>query len=443
MKYFAQLVSIVCLCVCAMPCLGGDAYPLRDAVECTARGGLPNFFAKLEKGQSVTIAYLGGSITAQPGWRVLSQKWFAKQYPKVKIKGIHAAIGGTGSSLGVYRLKRDALAHKPDLLFVEFAVNDAGAKPDSITKAMEGIVRQTWANNPNCDICYVYTITAKDTARLQAGKIKRSASVMESVADHYGIPSIHMGVEVANMEKLGKLIMKAQKGKMMQVSGDALNLTANLPKNSDGKIPFSRDGVHPYTDTGHQLYLNAITRSIPAIKAAGKIGPHALTKPLNPGNWQHAQMLPLSPSMFSGPVTLLKKDKELGRRFGKRMPGVWEAKPGASLTFKFKGSQAMVYDLLGPGCGMVEINIDGKVRKSRRMDRYCSYYRLAQLGVGKISNPNKVHTVKITVLEATFDKREVLFEQKRADFDKNPDKYAPLNWYPGAIMLVGELVNAQ
>ncbi len=40
---------------------------LRDAVEYTLRQGLPNWLAKAEQGGEVRVAYLGGSITAQPG----------------------------------------------------------------------------------------------------------------------------------------------------------------------------------------------------------------------------------------------------------------------------------------------------------------------------------------------------------------------------------------
>lgn len=44
--------------------------PLAPAVECSPRRGLPNFLAKAQKsGAEVRIAYLGGSITAQEGWR--------------------------------------------------------------------------------------------------------------------------------------------------------------------------------------------------------------------------------------------------------------------------------------------------------------------------------------------------------------------------------------
>lgn len=180
---------VISLILIAAPAFSDDA--LRDAVECNSRNGLPNFLAKVAAGDEVKVAYLGGSITAAPGWRVQSLEWLQERYPNAKFAEIHAAIGGTGSDLGVFRLERDVLRHKPDLLFVEFAVNDGGAPPERIHKAMEGIVRQTWAADPNTDICYVYTLTEKMLPDLQSGKMPRAASAMEQLADHYRIPSIH------------------------------------------------------------------------------------------------------------------------------------------------------------------------------------------------------------------------------------------------------------
>ena len=47
-------------------------FPLVRAEECRPRAGLPNFLKKAsQKGAEVRIGYFGGSITAQPGWRVL------------------------------------------------------------------------------------------------------------------------------------------------------------------------------------------------------------------------------------------------------------------------------------------------------------------------------------------------------------------------------------
>lgn len=100
-------------------------FSLVDTQECHPREGLPNFLAKAKTpGAEIKVAYFGGSITAQPGWRPKSLAHFQKTWPQAKFSEINAAIGGTGSDLGVFRLKHDVLDQKPDLLFVEFAVND-------------------------------------------------------------------------------------------------------------------------------------------------------------------------------------------------------------------------------------------------------------------------------------------------------------------------------
>ena len=57
---------------------------------------------------------------------------FQRAYPKTTFVEINAAVSGTGSDYGAPRLQRDVLRHRPDLLFVEFAVND-GAGSDAGT----------------------------------------------------------------------------------------------------------------------------------------------------------------------------------------------------------------------------------------------------------------------------------------------------------------------
>ncbi|MFA6960434.1 MAG: GDSL-type esterase/lipase family protein [Opitutaceae bacterium] len=414
---------------------------LRDAVEFTARSGLPNVFAKLQRGAAVKVAYLGGSITAQNGWRIQSREWLQKQFPKAQLSEIHAAIGGTGSDLGVFRVEADALKDKPDLLFVEFAVNDANAAPAQIAKAMEGIVRKTWCLLPTTDICFIYTLTAKDTAALAAGKMKRSDSVMETVADHYGIPSIHFGLEVARLEKEGKLITKSDNAPMTRVSGDELNTSAPIPTDAQGRILFSKDGVHPYPETGHVLYTQALIRSFEKMQTLGTPGAHALIAPLTSDNWEGARQLPLDQGgVLTGKVTKLDpKTDSPAKSFVARMPSMWKFEPGATLSFKFKGTKASIYDLLGPDGAQLEFSVDGKLRQVARFDGYCTYQRLGTLSLAD-NLPDTVHEVTITVLAEAPDKAKILFDRNRADLEKNPAKYAPTNWYAGAIFIVGEIV---
>ncbi|WP_166831215.1 SGNH/GDSL hydrolase family protein [Thalassoroseus pseudoceratinae] len=400
-------------------------YPLRDAVECHPRGGLPNFLQKVAAGETVKVAYLGGSITAAPGWRVQSREWLQKTYPEAKFEEIHAAIGGTGSDLGVFRLQRDVLQHQPDLLFVEFAVNDGGASPERIHKAMEGIIRQTWKADANTDICFVYTLTIKMLGDLQAGKMPRAASAMEELADHYGIPSIHFGVEVAKLEAAGDLVFQAPK-----------------PKDAATKpMVFSTDGVHPHVQTGHRLYVEAIARSWPKITAAsGKAEPHEIVEPLRRDNWEEAKMVSIQPEMLSGDWTKLPADHRLAKRFRRNMPELFQAvEPDATLSFQFEGTAVAVFDVLGPDGGQLSVQLDdAKPVMRNRIDGYCTYHRMAKLNVGSELKPG-VHTVTITLTPNTLDKRAILFERNRGDLESKPEKYQGHTWYPAALMLIGEL----
>ena len=91
---------------------------------------------KAKNGESVSIVYLGGSITegsnAQPQktgcYAYLSAQLFAEKFmaDKSQLQYHNAGISGTPSLLGVTRCDKDVLSHDPDIVFVEFAVNDGG-----------------------------------------------------------------------------------------------------------------------------------------------------------------------------------------------------------------------------------------------------------------------------------------------------------------------------
>src|SRR5262245_23729168 len=73
-----------------------------------ARRNIGVFFDKLRAGAPVTIAYMGGPITAGAGasspektsFRALVTEWLRKHYPKSEITELNAAINKTGVSGG-------------------------------------------------------------------------------------------------------------------------------------------------------------------------------------------------------------------------------------------------------------------------------------------------------------------------------------------------------
>lgn len=98
----------------------GNAYRLQQKIRAA------------QNGEDITIAYIGGSITegpdVQPAERYVTLTYheFEEAYCNGgKVTAINAGLSGTPSNLGVLRLQRDVLDHEPDIVFVEFAVNDS------------------------------------------------------------------------------------------------------------------------------------------------------------------------------------------------------------------------------------------------------------------------------------------------------------------------------
>ena len=390
------------------------------------RDGLGHVLQRLEAGQPVRIGYLGGSITAAAGWRVQSLDWFRKTFPKAQVDEINAAIGGTGSDLGVFRLERDALRHKPDLLFVEFAVNDGGAPAERIWQAMEGIVRQTWVTNPNTDICFVYTFRTGYEKELREGTCPAAASAMEMLADHYGIPSVNFALRIVEEEKAGKLIFQSE-----------------TPA-AEGVVRFSSDGVHPL-DEGHRIYTEVLAEAIGEMKRDAKPVDHQarLRAPFVENHWQSAKMIPLEQGMLSGDWKPLSPDNSLAKNFGERMGTLWEAAAaGSKLTFRYRGQTARLYDLLGPDGGQVIITVDGKPapKPVPRFDSYCTYHRIATLSLAEGTDPKETHTVTIEIHPDQPDRQPVAFRFKDPETELKSPKYQGTKVRASQILLLGDLV---
>ncbi len=107
---------------------------------------------KARNGENVTLAYIGGSITQGAGATPIHTNCYAYKFYKAfadrygtghNVRFIKAGIGGTSSELGMIRFERDVLDYEnniPDLVVVEFAVNDDGDETNGI--CYESLVRK-------------------------------------------------------------------------------------------------------------------------------------------------------------------------------------------------------------------------------------------------------------------------------------------------------------
>ncbi|MBR5011709.1 MAG: SGNH/GDSL hydrolase family protein, partial [Clostridia bacterium] len=124
-------------------------------------GALSNTYSKLTKDKKLKVVYFGGSVTAGSGashgsycWRGLIGEWLKNNFPEAEITNCNKALGETGTHLGVYRLKKAVSEEKPDLLFIEYSINDYYDKAsyERASTQFETIVRQVREQLPECDI---------------------------------------------------------------------------------------------------------------------------------------------------------------------------------------------------------------------------------------------------------------------------------------------------
>ena len=109
---------------------------------------LVNTIAKLQSTEQMTIVVLGDSLTS--GWMVARgyteflRDMLMARYPKVGIKIINSGIPGDTAPGGLCRLQQDVISYVPDLVLVQFALNDAfcGSSLEEFRRSIEAIVER-------------------------------------------------------------------------------------------------------------------------------------------------------------------------------------------------------------------------------------------------------------------------------------------------------------
>ncbi|MBM3500373.1 MAG: hypothetical protein FJX74_17080, partial [Armatimonadetes bacterium] len=229
-------------------------YEPAPAVEYLPRNGAPNTFAKLQAGEPVTVVVFAGGAHAQGGWRPAVADWLRRQYPQAEVTDIDASICGCvrGSSFSVYRFGHDALAKRPDLVIIDFASDDNEGSAESAWAAIEGMIRQAWTASPTTDLVLIHAFRMGYEESYEQGVSPTAVSACEKLADRYGIPSINVGVRLAEMAKRGELLIRAK------------------AEEAGGKPVFTHDGVHT-TAEGWALSATVIQESLGKLADVGTV----------------------------------------------------------------------------------------------------------------------------------------------------------------------------
>ena len=175
-----------------------------------ANARMKKVLAKMRAGENVKVAIIGGSVTEGAGPANFTDGYAYQFYRALKAKYApgdgnnvsfnNAGLSGTGSLVGIVRYEQDVVkvcGGNPDLLIVEFAVNDNG---DVLCqRSFEAIIRKAMLANPDCAVIALYAVATYGNTSVQK----------KPVADHYSLPQINM-MEVVNKAIADKVFTQQQ-----------------------------------------------------------------------------------------------------------------------------------------------------------------------------------------------------------------------------------------
>jgi len=119
---------------------------------------LAKFIKKAQNGEDLTVAFVGGSITMGGSanetsydlcYAALTTKYLKEQFPSANITHINLGLNSTGSYINVHRLEKELLVNDPDLVFVDFSVNDTENALVRNTASYESLLRKIWNHTSN------------------------------------------------------------------------------------------------------------------------------------------------------------------------------------------------------------------------------------------------------------------------------------------------------
>ncbi len=304
---------------------------------------LNNTLYKIKNERKLTVAFLGGSITYNPGWRDKVSQYLIGTYPETSFTFIPAGIPSLGSLPHSFRLQTDVLDKgNIDLLFLEAAVNDHANGTDSIIqiRSMEGIIRHALTTNPSMNIVLM-AFSDEDKNRDFEKKIEPlEVKIHRQLGAYYHLPFINLAKEV--FERISQ---------------------AEFTWRDDFK------NLHP-SPYGQNIYFQSIKTMLQLADKeyeGGQITSAILPKPLNnfcySTGMYAAVYLATKLKGFSVVDKWNPTDQKATRAGFVNLPVLEATKAGSSFAFSFTGNAVGIAIVSGPDAGIIEYRIDnGRTR---------------------------------------------------------------------------------
>ncbi len=319
-------------------------YPLKSDLFIYRNGSLNNTLYRIQSEKKATVAFLGGSITFNNGWRNKVSNYLQEMFPDTKFTFIAAGIPSLGSLPHAFRLEKDVLSKgRIDLLFIESAVNDHANSTPAITqrRALEGIIRHAYLQNPYTNIIMMAFADEDKLKDYSLGTIPAEVNLHATLSSFYQLSFIDLAGEVYKRINAGEFTWQ-----------------------------YDFKDLHP-SPFGQEIYFQTIRQLLRTAfvdKKAEKPVSYSLPPATEKANYGKGIYLDIKAAIkkdnFSIDSSWQPKDKTGTRPGFVKVPMLVAEQSGASFSLPFKGNAIGIAIVSGPDAGIINYSIDDKPVKS-------------------------------------------------------------------------------
>ncbi|MBQ8175569.1 MAG: SGNH/GDSL hydrolase family protein [Oscillospiraceae bacterium] len=328
---------------------------------------------KAQNGEKVTVGVIGGSITQGSSatsqsncYASLFGKWWMDKFPSSEINLVNAGIGGTNSYLGVHRVDEQLLAYNPDVVIVEFSVNDSDKTMNKYS--YDSLVRKILSYETNPAVMLLFTTQENGTSLQDTHK---------EIGAAYDLPMISYREVVYPEVAAGTLDWKS----------------------------ISPDNIHP-NNAGHDIigqvisrYLNEVYDKLDTITEE----PTAFTADGYTNDYyKNAEML----SAADITATASEGFEVIENGFYSVFPNNWKTEAGGTLAFDVECQNFGVFFMCTTDgkSGTYEVYVDGERKGRLEADFTGGWGNYGNTQQIILSKEIEKHTIEIKPAEGSEDK---------------------------------------
>ncbi len=338
--------------------------------------------AVVDPKKELRVSFIGGSITQGNRYsNPFIEMWQKDREGKITVN--NAGVGGTGSNYGAMRFESDVLSYRPDIVFVEFTLNDLNRYcKQTLHLNVESIIRQC-AEADHVPVVVFIHIPDRRTTNSGVYGIQQNIEKYDKILNHYNLTAINAH----------------------QLVLDEIN------RRDTSWDDYVKDGnVHPTVEQGQRIadlmyrefsensekYLKLIT--MPDTKFSEGTPDMSFCQPISPFYASFDKSWQMNPTIrnivtegYGDPISNPFSDF-LGASIS-----------GATLTFKFHGTRILVNGLTGEQgryCNYVITDIQGNIEREGTCDNYLKNYKwYEEPTLVEFDLPDTEHILTLTITE--------------------------------------------